>query len=33
MKEDKVPSKEIDKAVERKRKFELNPELHTQVES
>ena len=33
MKEDKVPSKEIDKAVERKRKFELNPELHTHVES
>jgi len=33
MKEDKVLSKEIDKAVERKRKFELNPELHTQVES
>ena len=31
-KEDKVPSKEIEKAIERKRKFEVDPEGHTHLE-
>lgn len=32
VKEDKVPPKEIDKAIERMRKFERNPETHTYQE-
>ena len=32
MKEAQVPSKEIDAAIERKRKFELNPKAHTYEE-
>ncbi|SRR6266496_1205945 len=32
MKEDRVPAKEIEKALERKRKFEADPERHTHVE-
>jgi len=31
-KEDKVPAKEIEKAIARKRKFEADPEKHTHVE-
>ena len=31
-KEDKIPSKEVAKAVERKRKFEADPESHTHIE-
>ncbi len=31
-KEDEVPPKEIEKAIERKRKFEKNPKAHTHVE-
>ena len=31
MKEDKVPAKEIEKAIARKRRFEANPGLHTYV--
>jgi len=31
-KEDEVPPKEIEKAIERKRKFEQNPKAHTHVE-
>src|SRR5277367_975902 len=32
VKEDVVPPKEIEKAIERKRRFELNPNAHTYVE-
>jgi hypothetical protein len=32
VKEDAVPPKEIEKAIERKRNFEKNPEAHTHVE-
>jgi len=32
VKEDKVPSKEIDRAIEKKRKFEQNPDAHTYME-
>lgn len=32
VKEDQVPTKEIEKARERKRKFELNPKAHTCAE-
>ncbi len=32
VKEDQVPSKEIDRGLERKRKFELNPKAHTYEE-
>jgi phage-related protein len=32
VKEDEVPPKEIEKAIEKKRKFELNPKAHTHVE-
>ena len=32
IKEDKVPSKEIEKAIERMKKFVLNPETHTYKE-
>ena len=31
-KEDKVPAKEIEKAIARKRKFEADPEKHTHAE-
>ena len=31
-KEDKLPAKEIEKAIARKRRFEANPERHTHVE-
>jgi len=31
-KEDKLPAKEIEKAIKRKRRFEANPERHTHVE-
>lgn len=33
VKEREVPSKEIDKAMERKRRFELNPKKHTHEEA
>jgi hypothetical protein len=32
VKEDKVPPKEIDKAIERMKKFQNNPEIHTYKE-
>ena len=32
VKEDDVPPKEIARAIEKKRKFELNPKAHTHVE-
>src|SRR5580698_5017325 len=32
VKEDEVPSKEIQKAIERKRRFEQNPNAHTYME-
>jgi phage-related protein len=32
VKEAAVPSKEIDEAIQRKRKFEQNPTLHTHIE-
>lgn len=32
VKEDKVPPKEIDKAIERMKKFQSNPEIHTYKE-
>jgi hypothetical protein len=32
VKEDKVPSKEIDKAIERMEKFQRNPDIHTYKE-
>ena len=31
-KEDRVPAKEIEKAIGRKRKFQANPERHTHIE-
>ena len=31
-KEDKIPSKEIDRAIQRKRKFEADPQAHTHIE-
>ncbi len=32
VKEDKVPPKEIDKAIERMKKFQSNPDIHTYKE-
>jgi hypothetical protein len=32
VKESEVPAKEIERAIERKRKFEMNPKAHTHVE-
>jgi hypothetical protein len=32
VKEEEVPPKEIEKAIEKRRKFQLNPKAHTHVE-